>query len=530
MPKRCLSASFGSIVMLSCALQILAPVVARWPPQNTSFVTPTCTPTFASHDGPSLALAITIVSWKHDERQLSSVHAHHRLPVPLQEEFHTLDKCSAEVEIHRLLHFSSFDIRNTTRPRRTIGFSFEAVRSALRRDAAQTSHCIISLHSATMERMTNIDIGVARDILMASGAGSVRAAVVTHNKILKPIVNPGRAEAWNLASALIAKFTAAEVLAYPCGNVLLEIHSGEQRMCGKLDLDYLGSWEGRRRAHRVNQTNSSTFYPFFEWIFSFLKVSACLNSWSEVLENTCYWLHNVHRNSEIAAEEWVYMSANFPLEWDSEFEYIFRRSELVTSGWDLHPGVHFLTPAAITPPLSAAEALTESNAPIAFIGPLGLEGTGHHLISSVLVASNASTRLRQGYNMLKFADTGLKDYSKPQFPYEEAASAAKCKLCAAAGMTYPVPSVTPDRICEQPSPDPVDPLLTMYCPGETGSFPMMVRAPLVRIPAWKARFFPSVVHLSQLGEGVNDAWHSKHLKIPNCRGQGVSTVGLSWSN
>ena len=515
---------------------LIVPTLAAWPPPNTAFVPPTCQPSFSSFvDTVSpLELAVTIASWKHDVVTASHIT---ELPAPLKSDFSSIARCAAKEEVYNLLYFVDTEPAAGKQVASKPSFSFARLLSRLQQDAANSSHCVLLLPSLSTA-MRYVDTGLVRDVLIASGVKSVRTMVITNNRLFK--LNNAKVQgspaSWALMSALIGKFTAAEVLAHPCSHVMLEVFSEGHRKCGMLDVSHLGSAKARERTYRVNQFQAASFKPHYEWLVSLLKPVACISSVTELLEDTCYWLHEVHRNMmALAGEEWAYMSGNMPMYDTRGAEAGLRGSRLVKSGWYLHPGLQFLTPTAFTPPLSAAESLREGVAPIPLIGPLGLEGTGHHLVMAVLEGSKASKQVLKGIAgrgrrqslhelLIKFAADSSKAHYQPTIPSAPIVARAKRKVCVAMGRDSTVGSALSREMSRTP-PVELDPLLTMYCPGETGSLPMGME-PFVDLSAWGSRVYPSLVYLAQFGEGLNDVLQNTNFTLSDCVGNKVSkTVG-----
>ena len=510
---------------------LIVPTLAAWPPPNTAFVTPTCQPSFSSFvDTVSpLDLTVTIASWKHDVVTASQIT---ELPAPLKSDFSSIARCAAKEEVYNLLYFVDTEPAAAKQVASKPSFSFARLLSRLQQDAANSSHCVLLLPSLSTA-MRYVDTGLVRDVLIASGVKSVRTMVITNNGLFK-LNNAkvqGSTASWALMSALIGKFTAAEVLAHPCSHVILEVFSEGHRKCGMLDVSHLGSAKARGRTYRVNQFQAASFKPHYEWLVSLLKPVACLSSVTELLEDTCYWLHEVHRNMTLAGEEWAYMSGNMPMYDTRGAEAGLRGSRLVKSGWYLHPGLQFLTPTAFTPPLSAAESLREGVAPIPLIGPLGLEGTGHHLVKAVLRGSRASKHILKGIArrgrrqdldelVIKFAADSSKAHYQPTIPSAPIVAEAKRKLCVAMGRDSTAGNALSREMSRTP-PVELDPLLTMYCPVQTGSFPMGM-GPFVDLSAWGSRVYPSLVYLAQFGEGLNDVLQSSNFTLSDCVGNKVS--------
>ena len=373
--------------------------------------------------------------------------------------------------------------------------------AAVRQQARFSDHCFVVFASEEFAIMVNRDSSIIRDILLASGVKSVATVTITHHQLVEHEVEL-QEDSKHYEMVTAAWATAGELLVQPCSSVILELRQGDERKCGRLPVKQLGTQASRQRPYAAEQRDVSSFAAHMTWIASLIQPWSCPAAMKEYKEEgSCHWLHIVPPSSQLPRTVFAYGAFNVPYVGDGT---LVDASVLdsATEGWMPHPGYHFLTPSVFEVPLSAAMAARKGENYVPVIGPLGLEGTGHHLVRDMLIASNVSIAggssyfrpfseglLRQDYEFLATVGPLLQVLETKYFLQQS-------QLAMGSDDTSEAQQLG------------LDPILVSYCPLGTGSFPEMVPNPHHRR---YTRYYLSVVGMAHVAKAVDEqlAPHSR---------------------
>ena len=507
------------LFFLTVASLATAVAAAVWPPAGvsrpTAFIPAPCTSSFdgALADATPLNLTITLVSLKQQvtvDRGAVSRNAH-GLKLASQ------PLCRAEEFLRSLL----YKLRSLPQ--------LAMLRQLLQRDAATGDHCVLLLPNAHIGSMLHSDTAVLRDLLLVAGARAVHTVVVTEHK---PLHDRGLWKKGKLAlepldvrrfyAVMIARFTAAEMLAHACPQVMLEVAGGGQRKCAKLDVQRLGTVEGRRRSYRVQHLDPESFRSHYEWLHSLLAPTSCPSSLEALSEDTCHWVHAVPSGGEVLGnDEWAYAASNAPFYGNESVGALPADVMAAAWGWGIHPGFHFLTPTGFDPPPTVADH-RPGVFPIPLVGPLGVEGTGHHMIQDVVGTSPASASMP--WPAIVFMEGGLKEDYGMSMRWGKLAGLVLGKHCIAAGISL---GGAMEKGFRRSGGGDIgfDPLLTAHSSirGWTVSFPDGVRKALHYPGLWR-RLYPNVVLMAQVAASFNESLNMMKVGQVPCNAEQVSTA------
>ena len=468
---------------------------ALWPPPTTGYVEPTCAPSYANAftSIQPLDLTVTVTAFRS-----SAVPASWRSTLGVHHDSLPSRHCVVEAVLVDM--FAEISTLEKDPP------SFlHKIPTAVREDAGLGGECTVAIANHGPKASYPVDTSIIRDLLVASGVQYVNVIVVTYHghrhAHSRPFLThkgpPKPMVVYDLVSA--AHTTAGELLVQPCSSVTLELRQGDERKCGRLPVKQLGTQASRQRPYIAKQRDVSSFAAHMTWIASLIQPcpsDAAMEEYKE--EGSCHWLHIVPPSSQFPRTVFAYGAFNVPYVGDGT---LVDASVLdsATEGWMPHPGYHFLTPSVFEVPLSAAMAARKGENYMPMIGPLGLEGTGHHMMRNVMLSAmalpNRAAQFRTFSEGLLPIDYTMSSNFEQQLP------AIELKLLMAAGNV----SLSSHRRSASSA---LDPIILSFCPPETGSFPENVEGTSGKP---YGRYFPSAAGLVHAATALEEELHQAYV-------------------